>query len=85
MGQYLRFYVIPQLYILYSIVSIFVNFDINMILKMHFLFIIFLQIADGGKVLLVPVAGSPLRSTIFYGQKLSERGHKVTLLLGLST
>ena len=36
---------------------------------------------EGYHVLLVPTAGSPLSSTMFYGKKLHERGHRITLLL----
>jgi len=36
---------------------------------------------QAGHVLLVPTAGSPLSSTMFYGKKLHERGHNISLLL----
>ena len=38
------------------------------------------QFVKCGKILLVPITGSPLRSTLFYGKELSDRGHEITLL-----
>ena len=54
-----------------------------MILTMDLILLFFIKIVNGGKILLVPIAGSPLRSTMYYGKKLAERGHEITLLCGL--
>jgi len=39
------------------------------------------NLTSAEKVLLTPMSGSPLTSTIYYGKKLHERGHEISLLI----